>query len=347
MEQYVYIGTYTNKTSRGIYGFSLNVNGIGSDIKLVAEEISPTYLCVNQKGTRLYAVGEPAGGNGFLCSYSIDPETHALTLLNKVMAPCLGICHVVMDPTESWLLTASYRDATVQVYPIKEDGTIGGMRQYIRRYGCGPHPVRQPVAHAHSNWFTPDGRYVITCDLGTDELAVYDWKQGLMTENPKMTVKTPAGYGPRHIVFHPNGRYMYVVAEIVDRTLVYSYDPETGFELIQDADAAEREDPKNTASAIRITKNGKHLYVTNRGENTITQYLVQDDGTLQINQRIAAEGEVPRDCDLDLTEKLMICTNQNSDTVSIYDRDPETGILTLKQVTDQISMPVAVVMIEK
>ena len=168
-----------------------------------------------------------------------------------------------------------------------------------------------------------------------------------MVEVPEMTLKTPAGYGPRHLVFHPNGHTMYVAAEIVDRTLVYEYVPGQAFKLMQDVDAASSYDPKNTASAIRITKDGGHLYVTNRGEETLVHYYVQEDGLLEVGEYIRAEGKVPRDCALDLTEQLLICTNQNSDTISVYERDANTGVLTLKQVTDAVSMPVAVVMIEK
>lgn len=347
MDQYVYIGTYTERGSQGIYGFWLYDDGRASEPKLLAEEVSPTYLC--QRGKLLYAVGEPSEGPGFVSAYRIDSKTNELSFLNRVEAPSLGICHIIMDPTESFLLVTSYFDATIQVYRILSDGRIGDMTEYRKRHGHGPHPVRQPVAHAHSCCFTPDGKYVMVCDLGTDDLVAYtlDTDTGKLLEVPEKSVKVPAGYGPRHMVFHPNGRYAYVAAEIVDRVLVYSYDAERGFTQLQDLPATLREDPGYTAAAIRVTRDGRHLYVSNRGEDTLMHYTIGDDGMLQPCNRISSQGQIPRDFALDGGDRWVICANQDSDTLAIYRRDPDSGTLSPSQVFDTVSMPVAVVIVEK
>lgn len=342
MDQFVYIGTITTTQSQGIYGMMLTDDGC-SVPKLMAEVPSPTYLCINRNHTFLYAVGEPEKGPGRIHVYRIESGTHELKLQQSIETPSLGLCHVTLSPDERYLLTTSYNDATIQVYSVGPDGSIGVLTQFYQRIGHGPNEERQNKAHTHSIWFTPDGKYVLVCDLGTDQILFYTLNNdGTLTEHPELHTKVPAGYGPRHLVFHPSKPIAYIAAEITDHVLVYAYDPVRGLIFMQDELSSVTGDPANTSSAIRISKDGRHLYVSNRGEDSITLYEVDGSGMIHRKERIGVQGRTPRDFQLDLTERYLICGGQDSDTTTVFLRNTESGVLRPILTFDKIAKPVAI-----
>ncbi len=346
MKEYVFVGTYTNTTSKGIYGFAQE-NGYITEPVLLAVEESPTYLCVNKAGTILYSVEEPETGCGKVASYDIlrdeDGQVKGLERTSLREAPSLGGCHVVLTPDEKFLIVTTYVDATVQVYEILADGSVGKLCYKLIRQGKGPNPDRQEKAHAHSVTFAPDGSFFYLCDLGTDHLAAYRLTDaGEVVSIPEKTVDCPPGYGPRHMVFSPDGAHAYVAAEIVDHLLHYVY--EDGRMLyVQDLLATRDQDPANTSAAVRVSSDGRFVYISNRGENTITVYRVRPDGTLLQIQRLRSQGRTPREFALSLDETVAYAGNQDSDTLSIFLRDPETGLLKTNGVTKAIGSPVAIV----
>ena len=346
MKEYVFVGTYTNTTSKGIYGFSQE-NGYITEPVLLAVEESPTYLCLNKAGTVLYSVEEPETGNGKLASYDIlKDENGQVTGLERTSlkeAPSLGGCHIVLSPDEKFLIITTYMDATVQVYEVLADGSVGKLCYKLIRQGKGPNPNRQEKAHAHSVTFAPDGSYFYVCDLGTDHLAAYRLTDmGEMIYLPDETIECPPWYGPRHMVFSPDGKHAYVAAEIVDHLLHYIY--EDGKMLfVQDLLATRDQDPANTSAAVRVSCDGRFVYISNRGENSITVYRVRPDGTLLQIQRLRSQGRTPREFALSLEGTVAYAGNQDSDALAIFSRDPETGILRTNGVTKAIGSPVAIV----
>ena len=348
MQEYVFIGTYTNTKSKGIYGMDLS-GGLIHEPVLLANRVSPTYLAVNKAGTALYAVDEPEKGSGSLGSYRLvrDEEGHILALepTGNAEAPSLGICHVVLSPDEKFLLVASYFDATVQVWALKEDGSLGEMTDCLIREGQGPNPLRQEKAHAHSVTFAPDGSFLYVCDLGTDSLAAYRLtEEGKLEYLPERSVQVPGGYGPRHMTFSPDGKTAYVAAEVVDHLLVYAFDGKT-LTLKQDLLSTEWQVPSNTSAAVRVTRDGRHVYISNRGEDTVTVYDVQPDGELIECQRVEAQGRTPREFTLSVDEKLAFTGNQDSDTIGVFHRDPSTGLLEAAGAVDTVGQPVCIVAI--
>ena len=349
MKEYVFVGTYTNTKSKGIYGFAQE-QGMITEPKLMAVEESPTYLCVNADGTVLYSVEEPEAGPGRLSSYEIHRdaagEICGLERTSQKEAPSLGLCHVVLSPDEHFLLVTSYVDATVQVYEILADGSLGKLCYKLIRSGKGPNPDRQEKAHAHSVTFAPDGSFFYVCDLGTDHLAAFRLSgAGEMIAIPERTIECPAGYGPRHMVFSPDGRHAYVVAEIVDHLLHYIYE-DGKMTLVQDLLATRMQDPANTGAAVRVSSDGRFVYISNRGENTITVYRVRENQTLMQIQHIRAQGQTPREFALSLDEQTAYAGNQDNDSLSVFLRDPETGLLRPNGVTKAIGSPVAIVSVK-
>lgn len=342
-----YIGTYTRRTSKGIYGVYMDpATKEFSSPSLFAEAGSPTYLAFNQEKTILYSVSEPAGsGRGAVAAYSVEPYTGHLSKINEVLAPGGGLCHLSLDSSDSWLFTVSYGDATVQVYPINKDGSIGEVVCVREHTGQGPNLSRQEKAHAHMTCLTPDEKYLCICDLGTDQVVVYQFckETGQLLRDDVRTVTLLPGCGPRHMIFHPNGKTAYVLSELTSQVFVMSYDEVQGFTVLQTIDALLAEDPNSTAAAIRVSSNGKYLYTSNRGEDSISLFHIDPEtGLLKHISNTSTQGEHPRDFILDSTGTLLLCANQETDNIAVYDVSDESGEITPLKEIKGISMPVCI-----
>ncbi|MBC8542209.1 lactonase family protein [Bianquea renquensis] len=342
--EYCYVGTYTEKGSSGIYGLAVEQGKFTGKPELLAEQVSPSYLYLNREGTILYAASEPTDGSrGMIVAYDVDPRTKALTPRNRVKAPGGGICHLAMDPSERFLFAVAYEDATVQSYPIDEKGNLTPMFCMRRHIGGGPDKSRQEKAHAHSTCITPDGRYAIVCDLGMDQLVVYDVNpaSGKLKLKSEMCVPMPPGSGPRHMVFHPNGKYAYVLTEMGSSIVAFEYSAEVGLRARQEISSLEAGfRGTSCAAAIRITKAGDRIYVSNRGEESIACFSVDEDGKLWKQQSVSTHGKHPRDCSLTPQEDFLLAANQNSDHIVSFKRTEE-GLQEV-DICHGISMPACV-----
>ena len=351
-----YIGTYTKRSGKGIYGITMDPEtGEFTAPELFAEAVSPTYLAANRKGTVLYAASEPTDGSrGRITAYTIDPSTGHLNIINEVQAPGRGLCHISMDSADSWLFGVSYADATVQVYPLRGDGSIGEMVCVRQHFGYGINKSRQEKAHAHFACLTPEEKYLCVCDLGTDKIVVYRFikESGQLERDSDRTssrekdlsVGLPAGCGPRHMVFHPNGKLAYVVSELSSQVFVLPYDPDKGFgDILQVVNALPAGNPDSTAAAIRISRNGLNLYTSNRGEDTITLFRVDSvTGLLTRISNTPTQGKHPRDFILDHTGMRLLCANQDTDNLLVYRVSTQDGtIVPIKEIKG-ISMPVCI-----
>lgn len=347
-DMFFYIGTYTNKSSKGIYGFRFNpVTGEHTIPLLLAEMISPSYLLMNNSKSILYAVSEPTdGSHGAIAAFAIDSENGELRKINQVRAPGKGLCHISLDKKEQYLFTVCYPEATVQVYRLNENGSVGDMTCIQQHFGQGVNPIRQKQAHAHATCMTPDERHLCVCDLGIDQLIVYDFnpQDGKLNRNERMTLSLPLGCGPRHMIFHPNGKYAYIIAELSSQVLVLSYDKDNGFDIIQIIDALEDKQANSIAAAIRIDRNGKYLYTSNRGEDSISHFKIDPQtGKLTHICNTSTYGKTPRDFIIDESGCYLICANQDTDNILIYDINAGDGTLLQKKEIKNISQPVCIV----
>ena len=347
-EYYIYLGTYTNKGSKGIYGMQISEEGkLMGEVELLAEQPSPTYFYLSRDRRRLYAVSEPGEGErGATYVYEIDPQTKALDLMDKRTAAGRGLCHINMDKQEKYAVVTCYPDATVQVYPIDHKGRVTEMFCLKRHIGSGPVVGRQDEAHAHSAYFTPDGLYMVVCDLGIDELVLYtmNYESGKLHRAFDRNVTMPAGFGPRHLVFSPDGRFAYVVGELSSELITLSYNGEAGFTILERMSSLSPEfhSERSFASAIRITNDGRDLYVSNRGEDSIAHFKVDvHSGHAELVKSYSTRGWYPRDFILTEDEKLLIAVNQLSENMAIYKRDSETGALELTDEQTIVNAPVA------
>lgn len=325
MLQTIYLGTYTRRESKGIYSITLDTEKEQLvDLTLRAEEKSPTYLARSKK-ERVYTVTEVDGAGG--CG-AYTPEFELLNTVTEEGAP---LCYVAVDEPRQLVYGANYHKGEVNVYKILADGSIEATDHIYHDEPVGPHE-NQDTPHVHYTDLTPDQRLAV-CDLGTDRVYTYDVSaEGKLTEAAVYVAAT--GTGPRHLVFHPNHQYAYLVGELDSSLTVLRYNEADGsFEEIQKVPTLPEDFTDfNSGAAVRVSKDGRFVYSSNRGHNSLVVFEVTEDGAgLNFIQRLSTEGDFPRDFDLDPTNKFLVCANQNSDNLTLYRRNAETGELTTIQ----------------
>jgi 6-phosphogluconolactonase len=230
-----YIGTYTNKQSKGIYAFRFDAStGKLTPLGLAAEATSPSFLAIHPNRKFLYAAievndfkGQKTGAVG---AYSIDLKTSKLKFLNQVSSRGTGPCHVSVDHTGKDVLVANYDGGSVAAMPVNEDGSLHEASAFVQHKGSSVNKERQEAPHAHCIFTSPDNHFALAADLGLDEVVVYrfDPAQGSLTPNSPPFGKTPPGSGPRHFAFHSNGRFVYVINEIKCTLSTFSWDAAHG-----------------------------------------------------------------------------------------------------------------------
>lgn len=339
-----YIGTYTNGESKGIYSFEFDSKKAKiENVKLAAQLENPTYLNISKDKKYLYSVIKK-GEAGGVAAFTIDSTTNQLKPLNSQMAAGSPPCHVSMDSKNRYLFSANYHKGTVDSYLLKkETGLISEPVSIIKHEGSGPDP-RQEKPHTHYAGVTPNEQFLVVVELGADLVLTYKVSEnGELTEVSRLT--TRPGSGPRHLVFHQNGKFAYVMTEFSSEVLALSFNRENGsFTQIQAISTLPDDfSENNQGSAIHISSDGKFVYAGNRGHNSIAVYSVNsDNGELQFVERVSTEGDWPRDFVMDPTEAFIIASNQNSSNLVIYSRDAESGKLTLLQSDINVPNPVCV-----
>jgi 6-phosphogluconolactonase len=352
-EYTVYVGTFTGGrggSSKGIYSFRFQpATGTLGAAKVVAETDSPSFLAVNPTNQFLYSVnnimnyqGQNAGS---VSSFAIDPATGDLKFLNRVSSHSPGPTHLSVDHTSKALLVANYQGGSVASFPIKADGSLGEMVSFDQHSGSSVNPARPAVPHAHEMAVSPDNRFVFTPELGLDRVMSYrlDPVKATLTPNEPAFVAVNPGSGPRHMIFHPNGRFAYSVNETGSSVTGYTYDRQRGILTVIETLPTIPEDFKGTNAAAEIATDpaGKFLYASNRGHDTIAVFAIDAaKGTLKPLERIATTGKFPRYFTFDPTGEYVLVAHQNSDNVVLFRFDKETGHLTPTGASIPVPSPV-------
>ncbi|MFN4179154.1 MAG: lactonase family protein [Armatimonadota bacterium] len=345
----VYVGTYTGKGSKGIYAFEFNLRTAeATQPKLVAEAPNPSFIAIHPSARFIYAVNEIWGGGkeGTVSAFAIQPDGN-LQFLNQQSSKGVGPCHLTVDKTGKFVLVANYGSGSVAVLPILTDGRLGEATCSIQHEGKSVNPQRQEGPHAHSVNLDPVNRFAIVADLGIDKLLVYrfDAVKGILEPNDTPFVATAPGAGPRHIAFHPNGKFLYAINELNSTVTAYSYDDAKGIltELQTVSTLPEGFAGNNTTAEVQVHPTGKFLYGSNRGHDSIAIFAIDEaTGKLTSVGHQSTQGKTPRNFGIDPTGTYLFAANQDSDNIVVFRIDPQTGRLEPSGRIIEVPTPVCV-----
>ncbi len=347
---FLYVGTYTGGKSEGIYAYRFDpATGVLTELGLAAKAVNPTFLAVHPGGKLLYAANEVGEWNGkpggYVTAYRIDSATGKLVELNRQSSVGGGPCHLNVDGTGKNVLVANYGGGSVVVLPIADDGSLKPHTAFVQHVGSSVNPARQKEPHAHSVNLSLDNRFAFVADLGTDKIHTYafDAAAGSLTARPELDVVLPPGSGPRHFAFGPKGARAYVINEMLQTLVSLRYAPKTGKLTVLDSistlpDAKPVEG--NSTAEVRVHPNGKFVYGSNRGHDSIAVFAVGQGGKLTPIQNVPVGGRTPRNFNFDPTGKFLFAGRQSSDSFAVFTVDGKTGQLTATGETYQVGAPV-------
>ncbi len=319
--------------------------GTLSTPKLVAETRDPAFLAIRSGGTQLYICN--TGTPGGVSAFAIEPASGVLRFLNHKPSTGRGPSHIGLDRDSRYVLDANYGGGFVEIHAIEPDGRLGERTAFVEHTGRSVHPQRQTKPYAH--WFgvDPSNRFALAADLGTDRIVIYrfDAKSGAVTPHDPPHASVHAGSGPRHLAWHPNGRIVYAIQELSNEIIVFSWDASKGVlrELQTIATLPADFNGTNTAAEIAVHVNGRFLYASNRGHDSIAVYSIDEStGRLSLRRHVSSRGKTPRFFAFDPTNRWLIVNNQESDDVVVFAVNAASGELTPHGESVKLARPMGV-----
>ena len=348
----LFVGTYTeDKRTEGVFGLRFN-SRTGELTQAGAFDVgpNPSFLSIHPSGHTLYAVNEveqmSGRATGGLRAFSITREGDALVTLSSQPSEGAAPCYVSTDRGGRFALVANYVSGTVAVFPVDAHGAIAKASQVIQQSGMGPVTDRQAGPHAHCVIPHPSNKFVVAADLGADRVFVYrlDGTTGALTHTPESDAVMPAGTGPRHLAFHPTLPILFVSGELNSTVTALHCDAKTGALTALQTLSTLPEGTKvtNYPADIHVAPNGRTLYVSNRGHNSVAVFSVTANGTLALEQVMSTGGDWPRNFALDPSGRWLLVANQRSNSVVVLSRDGKSGKLTTTERRIELPSPVCV-----
>ncbi|MBI3884461.1 MAG: lactonase family protein [Opitutae bacterium] len=335
----VFLGCYTPKdgASRGLYAVRLNAtNAKLGDPVLAAETANPTFAVLHPNGRLVYALGQcvDAAGRtgGAVSAFALDRDSGALAALNAQPTGGGGTSHLAVDATGRMLVTISYSGGDIATFPLGADGRIGARTGQIKPSGpLGPVKDRQDKPHPHSVTFSPDNRHAYVCDLAQDKILCYRVDPAVATLTPAGDCPARPGAGPRHAKFSSSGRFFYVINELDSTVATYACDIESGAltpkQTVPTLPAGYA--GTNICAEIRIHPNGRFVYGSNRGHDSLAVYARDAaEGTLTLVEIVPCGGQHPRNFALSPGGEVLLCANRDTNNLTVFRVNAKTGRLT-------------------
>lgn len=347
----VFVGGYTQTiilgTGERIYGSADGVSVYrmeesGHLTRLFAEStVNPTYLALSADGRFLYAVNElkeyHEEASSSVSAFAVNHATGELKFLNRRMTGGGDACCLHLNASGTHVMVANFTGGSFSIFPILPDGSLGTASCFVQHYGHGAHPTRQASPHVHQLSSDPLGRHLLAADLGTDEIRVYgiDWQSGLVSPNAAPAIPSEPGDGPRQFVFDRSGRFLYLVTELGNTVRVYDYQSENGTATLLQALPTLPADCKceSIAACIKLHPNGRFLYASNRGFDSIAMFRVRADGMLDPLGLLETHSRTPRDFYLTPDGAYLLAAFQDSNELILYRIAPDTGLLSEQEHT--------------
>ena len=343
----LYVGTYTSGKSEGIYGYHVG-DGMASGLNRFtsSKSVNPSYLAIDRSKTYLYAVnevgeyaGKPGGG---VSAFKID-EKGNLRFLNEQATLGADPCYLTIDRQKKNLLVANYTGGSVTVLPIRSDGTLNVATDVKQHEGSGP-KEQQKGPHAHCVILDRSERYAFVADLGIDKIMIYrfDSSKGKLLPNTQQPfAELKAGAGPRHLTFHPNGKFLYAINELDSTISAFAYNERNGTLAHIETLSTLPSDFSGVSycADVHISSSGKFLYGSNRGHNSIVVFEIdQLSGKLKLIEHVSTQGDWPRNFVI-YSDTLWVA-NQRSDNFVGFWIDEKTGRLRPRDLIEKIPSPV-------
>jgi 6-phosphogluconolactonase len=343
-EPLVFISAFADGDAAAIHTFQLDRKaGTLKPAHRTTGVEHPFFLALSHNGKFLYSIHAKQFGGAEseqVAAYELVGRTGQLNLLNRQSARGTAACYLDVDATGKTVVVANYSSGSVAALPVSADGTLGEAATFIQHAGASVNPARQKEPHAHCIVVSPDNRFVFVADLGLDQVLSYrlDAATAKLTPNQPPFVKATPGAGPRHLTFHPNGKHVYVINELSNSVTLFDYKPDSGILLEkQTLSTLPKEfDGTSNCADLKITPNGRFLFGTNRGHDSIAAYRIGDDGRLTLIAIEPSLGKGPQNLAIAPGGELLLCANMPGNNVAVFRIDPQSGRLT------SVGSPVAI-----
>lgn len=343
-KEILYVGTFSVRESKGTYVYQFDpVKGKLTPVQSIVDRESPTFQAVHPSGKYLYTVNRMAVDAthtdiGSVTAYAIDPNSGKLKFINHVSAFGKGPCHISIDKTGTLAFISNYHEGNLVILRILEDGSLGAVTDSKKYSG-------EKQSHIHCAIPSSDNKFLFVTDLGNDKIYTYalDIPNGRITPTSQREVTVAPGAGPRHFIFHPNGKYAYLAEELTSTLATFSYNSVNGsLTLVQDTIRTLPPDfkEKNSSGDICIDPAGKFLYQSNRGYDGLTIFSVGANGKPKLTGYQSSGGKVPRNFVFSLNGGFVLVANQDSDNIVVFRKDPKTGKLSRTKSEVKVPSPV-------
>jgi 6-phosphogluconolactonase len=349
-QETLYVGTYSVRGSEGIYVYSFDREQQSFElIQTATTPESPSFIALSPDGQNLYSTNRGGVDShpdwGSVSSFSVNKRSGELTHINDVSSYGVSPCHVAVDDQENWLYISHYGGGSLSVFPILARGKVGELADSVQHTGSSVNPNRQEAPHVHSIQAVPESDYFLTADLGLDQVKVYQMNDSKAVE--EFVIASEPGSGPRHFTQSADNRFLYVAEELTSTVSVHTLDVKKAVsKQIQRVSTLPDSFTENsTVADIHLSPDGKFLYVSNRGHNSLAIFAVnENDGTLTPKGHQSTQGEIPRNFTIDPQGEFVLVANQNTDNIVFFDRDPQTGQLTATGTELSVPSPVCLIL---
>lgn len=344
-EPLVFISSFAAGDKGAIHAYQLEPEtGALKLIHRTTDVENPFFIAVSRDQKFLYSIhAKTFGGKDpeQVAAYALEGRTGRMKLLNRQSTRGTASCYLDIDATGKSVLVANYTTGNVASLPVKEDGSLGEAASFFQHSGSSVDPARQKEPHAHCFVISPDNKHAFAADLGLDQVLSYrlDAATAKLSPNQPPFAKSPPGAGPRHLTFHPNGKHVYVINELKNSVTLFDYGAESGTLTERQTISTLPEEFKGTSHCadLKITPNGRFLYGTNRGHDSIAAYAIGNDGRLTLIGIEPSLGKGPQNLLIAANGTLLLCANMPGNNVAVFRIDAQSG--KLKSVGEPVSIP--------
>jgi 6-phosphogluconolactonase len=334
-ELLVFISSFAPGADGAIHAYRLQADsGELQPVHRTADAEHPFFLALSPDRRFLYSIHAPGqfGGKDHeqVAAYELVGRTGRLKLLNRQSARGTAACYLDVDATGKTVLVANYSTGSVAALPVRDDGSLGEAASFVQHEGSSVDPRRQQGPHAHCIVVSPDNRFVYAADLGLDQILSYRLDADTATLSPAKQpfVRTPPGAGPRHLTFHPQGRHVYVINELHNSVTMFDYEAESGLLIERQTISTLPDDFDGTSycADLKMTPDGRFLYGTNRGHDSIAAYRIGEDGRLTLLVIEPSLGKGPQNLAITSGGELLLCANMPGDNVAVFRLQADGGL---------------------